>query len=79
MSCDGLRACRRYYEDAHRFYVHAGFRPGRPGPDPSEHVRLWMREPHQVVEQDLTLQLLWTEMFISRMKMFIHEADTRSR
>src|SRR3954468_11139565 len=33
------------HEDAHRFYVHAGFRPGRPGPDPSEHVRLWMREP----------------------------------
>src|SRR4051794_2479986 len=33
------------HEDAHRFYVHAGFRPGRPGPDPSEHVRLWMRKP----------------------------------
>src|SRR3954470_12809768 len=33
------------YEDAHRFYVHAGFRPGVPGPDPSEHVRLWIREP----------------------------------
>src|SRR4051812_32475304 len=33
------------HEDAHRFYVHAGFRPSRPGPDPSEHVRLWMREP----------------------------------
>ena len=33
------------HEDAHRFYVHAGFRPGRPGPDPSEHVRLWIREP----------------------------------
>ena len=24
---------------------HAGFRPGLPGPDPSEHVRLWIREP----------------------------------
>ena len=33
------------HEDARRFYVHAGFRPGRPGPDPSGHVRLWMREP----------------------------------
>ena len=33
------------HEDVHRFYVHAGFRPGRPGPDPSEYVRLWMREP----------------------------------
>ncbi len=33
------------HEDVHRFYVHAGFRPGLPGPDPSEHVRLWMHEP----------------------------------
>jgi len=33
------------HEDAQHFYVHAGFRPGRPGPDPSEHVRLWIREP----------------------------------
>jgi serine/threonine protein phosphatase 1 len=33
------------HEDAQRFYVHAGFRPGQPAPDPDQHTRLWIREP----------------------------------
>lgn len=33
------------YEDALRYYVHAGFRPGRPGIDPDVAARLWIREP----------------------------------
>src|SRR4051812_41896784 len=28
------------HEDAHRFYVHAGFRPGRPGPAPVIPIKL---------------------------------------
>ncbi|KMO12207.1 metallophosphoesterase family protein [Methylobacterium platani] len=33
------------HEDALRYYVHAGFRPGRRGIDPSVRARLWIREP----------------------------------
>jgi serine/threonine protein phosphatase 1 len=33
------------HEDAHRYYVHAGFRPGRLGIDPDVATRLWIREP----------------------------------
>lgn len=33
------------HEDARRFYVHAGFRPGAPVPDPDDHVRLWIGKP----------------------------------
>ncbi len=33
------------HEDALRYYVHAGFRPGMPAPDPDDHARLWIREP----------------------------------
>lgn len=33
------------HEDARRYYVHAGFRPGRLGIDPDITTRLWIREP----------------------------------
>ena len=41
------------HEDAHRFYVHAGFRPGRPGPDPSEYVRACRKRstPEKIVSE----------------------------
>lgn len=34
-----------FYEDALRYYVHAGFRPGRTGPDPDVANHLWIRQP----------------------------------
>lgn len=40
-----LSALPTVHEDAHRYYVHAGFRPGRPGIDPDVTTRLWIREP----------------------------------
>ncbi|AWN43816.1 metallophosphoesterase family protein [Methylobacterium durans] len=40
------------YEDAQRFYVHAGFRPGVPAPDPDQHARLWIREPFLTEDHD---------------------------
>lgn len=33
------------HEDERRYYVHAGFRPGRSGIDPDVEARLWMRQP----------------------------------
>ena len=33
------------HEDARRYYVHAGFRPGVRAPDPDIESRLWIREP----------------------------------
>lgn len=33
------------HDDDLRYYVHAGFRPGRRGIDPSVKARLWIREP----------------------------------
>ncbi|WP_156648414.1 metallophosphoesterase family protein [Methylobacterium sp. Leaf108] len=33
------------HEDARRYFVHAGFRPERPGIDPDVRTRLWIREP----------------------------------
>ncbi len=43
---------RRVHEDRLRDYVHAGFRPGRPGIDPSVRARLWIREPFLSVDDD---------------------------
>ena len=40
------------HEDAQRYYVHAGFRPGRLAPDPDQHTRLWIREPFLSQEHD---------------------------
>lgn len=40
------------HEDELRYYVHAGFRPGCPGVDPSEKARLWIREPFVGVDFD---------------------------
>lgn len=33
------------HEDERRYFVHAGFRPGRPGIDPDVEARLWIRKP----------------------------------
>ncbi|GJE19260.1 metallophosphoesterase family protein [Methylobacterium marchantiae] len=33
------------HEDARRYYVHAGFHPGRTGIDPDVEARLWIRKP----------------------------------
>ncbi|KAB1079341.1 metallophosphoesterase family protein [Methylobacterium soli] len=40
------------HEDSQRFFVHAGFRPGAPAPDPDAHARLWIREPFLSEEHD---------------------------
>ena len=40
------------YEDTQRYYVHAGFRPSMPAPDPDQHTRLWIREPFLSQEHD---------------------------
>ncbi|AWN47962.1 serine/threonine protein phosphatase [Methylobacterium terrae] len=40
-----IAGLRTVHEDALRYYVHAGFRPGRRGIDPSVKARLWIREP----------------------------------
>ncbi|MCJ2034602.1 metallophosphoesterase family protein [Methylobacterium sp. J-068] len=40
-----LSALPTVHEDDHRYYVHAGFRPGRRGIDPDVATRLWIREP----------------------------------
>ena len=39
-------------EDSRRYYVHAGFRPGRPGIDPDVPTRLWVREPFLSADYD---------------------------
>jgi serine/threonine protein phosphatase 1 len=40
------------HEDARRYYVHAGFRPGVPAPDPDIKSRLWIREPFLSADYD---------------------------
>lgn len=40
------------HEDARRYYVHAGFRPGRAGIDPDLQTRLWVRKPFIDVDFD---------------------------
>ena len=40
------------HEDARRYYVHAGFRPGVPAPDPDIETRLWIREPFLSADHD---------------------------
>jgi serine/threonine protein phosphatase 1 len=40
------------WADARRYYVHAGFRPGRPGIDPDIETRLWIREPFLSADYD---------------------------
>jgi len=39
-------------EDARRYYVHAGVRPGVPAPDPDIKSRLWIREPFLSADYD---------------------------
>ena len=40
------------HEDARRYYVHAGFRPGRRGIDPDVETRLWIRKPFLTKDYD---------------------------
>jgi serine/threonine protein phosphatase 1 len=40
------------HEDELRYFVHAGFRPGGPAPDPDVHARLWIREPFLSEDHD---------------------------
>lgn len=49
---DWIAGLRTVHEDRLRYYVHAGFRPGRPGIDPSVRARLWIREPFLSVDYD---------------------------
>ncbi|GJD62234.1 metallophosphoesterase family protein [Methylobacterium frigidaeris] len=47
-----IAGLKTVHEDALRYYVHAGFRPGRRGIDPSVMARLWIREPFLSVDFD---------------------------
>ncbi|WP_018261021.1 metallophosphoesterase family protein [Methylobacterium sp. WSM2598] len=49
---DWIAALPTLHEDARRWYVHAGFRPGRPAPDPDPEQRLWIREPFLSADYD---------------------------
>ncbi len=40
------------FEDAWRWFVHAGFRPGVKAPDPDIEARLWIREPFLSADYD---------------------------
>lgn len=40
------------HEDVRRYYVHAGFRPGRRGIDPDVATRLWIRAPFTTEDYD---------------------------
>ncbi|WP_298967482.1 metallophosphoesterase [uncultured Methylobacterium sp.] len=40
-----LAALPTLHEDRHRYYVHAGLRPGVPAEPENRHDRLWIREP----------------------------------
>ncbi|MEE7476987.1 metallophosphoesterase family protein [Methylobacterium hispanicum] len=42
---DWIEALPTVHGDARRWYVHAGFHPSAPAPDPDPHNRLWIREP----------------------------------
>ena len=42
---DWIEALPTLHEDARRWYVHAGFHPAGPAPDPEIRNRLWIREP----------------------------------
>jgi len=47
-----IAGLKTVHEDGLRYYVHAGFRPGRRGIDPSVRARLWIREPFLSVDYD---------------------------
>ncbi|KAB1072605.1 metallophosphoesterase family protein [Methylobacterium planeticum] len=49
---DWLSALPTVHEDSRRYYVHAGFRPGRRGIDPDTRSRLWIREPFLSADYD---------------------------
>lgn len=49
---DWIEALPTVHEDAQRYYVHAGFRPGEPAPGGSVEARLWIREPFLSVDHD---------------------------
>lgn len=47
-----IAGLKTVHEDALRFYVHAGFQPGRRGIDPSVKSRLCIREPFLFADYD---------------------------
>jgi serine/threonine protein phosphatase 1 len=47
-----MSALPTVWADARRYYVHAGFRPGRPGIDPDPETHLWIREPFLSADYD---------------------------
>ncbi|MFE1601432.1 metallophosphoesterase family protein [Methylobacterium sp. ID0610] len=49
---DWIAALPTVHADEARWYVHAGFRPGRPAPDPDPDQRLWIREPFLSADHD---------------------------
>jgi len=49
---DWVAGLKTAHEDELRYYVHAGFRPGRRGIDPSVKARLWIREPFLSTDYD---------------------------
>lgn len=49
---DWIEALPTLHEDARRWYVHAGFRPGCEAPDPDIYSRLWIREPFLSEDHD---------------------------
>ncbi|TNC13439.1 serine/threonine protein phosphatase [Methylobacterium terricola] len=55
---DWIAGLKTVHEDALRYYVHAGFRPGRRGIDPCVMARLWIREPFLSVEYDFGKHVL---------------------
>ncbi|MEH3146734.1 MAG: metallophosphoesterase family protein [Methylobacterium frigidaeris] len=47
-----IRGLPTVHADERRWYVHAGFRPGQPAPDPDVNQRLWIREPFLRADHD---------------------------
>lgn len=49
---DWLGQLPTFYEDEHRYYVHAGVHPLRSLADQNDQDRLWIREPFLEMEHD---------------------------
>ncbi|VUD74060.1 Serine/threonine-protein phosphatase 1 [Methylobacterium symbioticum] len=49
---DWIEALPTLHADARRWYVHAGFHPASPAPDPDARNRLWIREPFLTEDRD---------------------------
>lgn len=49
---DWIEALPTLHADARHWYVHAGFHPASPAPDPEVRNRLWIREPFLTEDRD---------------------------